>query len=117
MLRMSRLPAATTKEIDAMVALYLPRRTDFANLAKRVENEVGQHADLRTGTRPLIHSTKQREKDPDHLKDKLIRKAFEARKEGKRFSITQRNFFKKLGDLAGVRLLHIHADQLVEIHP
>ena len=65
----------------------------------------------------MIHSTKQREKDPTHLLDKLKRKASEAIEAGKPFAITKDNLFRKVGDLAGVRLLHIHADQLTRIHP
>jgi len=107
------LPAATLAEIEAMVAAYVPRRVDFAQLAARVEGELRGNADLK----PLIHSTKQREKDPDHLRDKLQRKAREARDEGKAFEINKDNLFDEIGDLAGVRILHIHADQLSKIHP
>ena len=96
-----------------MVALYTPRRADFARLAKRVENDLVEHQELR----PLIHSTKQREKDPAHLREKLTRKASEAITAGKPFGIAKDNLFKKVGDLAGVRLLHIHAEQLAKIHP
>jgi putative GTP pyrophosphokinase len=69
------------------------------------------------GLRPLIHSTKKREKDPQHLCDKLKRKAAEALAAGKSFAITKDNLFQKVGDLAGVRLLHIHTEQLARIHP
>lgn len=107
------LPPATISEIDEMVALYTPRRADFAKLATRVENDLVEHEELR----PLIHSTKQREKDPIRLRDKLKRKALEAIAAGKPFSINRDNLFKKVGDLAGVRLLHIHTEQLTKIHP
>jgi len=107
------LPKATANEIERMVDLYSKRRVEFANFAKRVESDLLDNAELR----PLIHSSKKREKDPAHLRDKLIRKATEAKKRGKRFTITETNLFKKVGDLAGVRLLHIHTDQLALIHP
>lgn len=100
-------------QIDGMVALYSRRREEFANLAQRVERDLVEHAALR----PLIHSTKRREKDPSHLRDKLKRKAIEARLSKSDFTITERNLFKRLGDLAGVRLLHIHTEQLSAIHP
>ena len=96
-----------------MVALYATNRVEFANLAKRVETDLLENAELR----PLIHSSKRREKEPDHLRDKLQRKALEAIEKGKNLNITSKNLFKKIGDLAGVRLLHIHADQLSAIHP
>ena len=107
------LPKATIKAINELVGLYTTRRADFAKLAKRVENDLVEHEDLRL----LIHSTKQREKDPTHLSDKLRRKAKAAQDAGKAFQITKGNLFKKIGDLAGVRLLHIHVDQLTKIHP
>ncbi len=107
------LPQKTVTEIGEMVALYSGHRAEFAKLAKRVENDLVEHEELR----PLIHSTKQREKDPLHLHDKLERKAIEALESKKPFTITQKNLFKRIGDLAGVRLLHIHADQLSTIHP
>lgn len=107
------LPLATINEITEMVALYTPRRTEFAQLAKRVENDLIEHEELHS----LIHSTKQREKDPAHLADKLKRRASEAVDAGKPFTITKDNFFDRIGDLAGVRLLHIHTEQLSKIHP
>src|SRR5437870_8651417 len=97
-----KLSKATKTVIDKMVAVYSPRRLDFANLAKRVENDLLEHEALR----PLIHSSKKREKDPLHLRDKLERKARDAKKAGKAFTITEKNLFKRVGDLAGVRLLH-----------
>ena len=71
-----------------MVVLYTPRRTEFANLAKRVETDLIEHDKLR----PLIHSTKKREKDPVHLSEKLKRKASEALAGGKAFAITSISF-------------------------
>src|SRR2546426_955345 len=93
------LPKKIIQQIDEMVDLYATRRVEFAKLAKRVENDLVEHEDLR----PLIHSTKQREKDPSHLRDKLKRKAVEAIEKGRPFTITKANLFKKIGDLAGVR--------------
>lgn len=107
------LPPATFAEIEGMVAVYALRRTEFANLAKRVETDLIEHDPLRL----LIHSTKKREKDPGHLLEKLKRKASEAIADGKPFTISKANLFEKVGDLAGVRLLHIHAEQLARIHP
>jgi ppGpp synthetase/RelA/SpoT-type nucleotidyltranferase len=46
-----------------------------------------------------------------------VRKALEAIEAGKPFGITKDNFLRKIGDLAGVRLLHIHVEQLAVIHP
>lgn len=107
------LPKKIVAEIEAMVTQYTKRREEFSNLAQRVERDLVEHAKLR----PLIHSTKRREKDPSNLKDKLHRKAQEALDAGKSLTITQKNLFDRVGDLAGVRLLHIHTEQLSVIHP
>ena len=107
------LPDEIESEIELMVAAYVERRTDFVKLAKRVETDFVEHDALR----PFIHSTKQREKDPTHLSDKLRRKATEAIEANKAFTITSKNLFERVGDLAGVRLLHIYTEQLTDIHP
>jgi putative GTP pyrophosphokinase len=100
-------------QIDAAVQAYVARRQDFFLLARRVETELFENRDLK----PKIHSTKAREKDPDHLREKLLRKAQLASDSKHPFDIKASNLFRKLGDLAGVRLLHIHTEQLAEIHP
>lgn len=65
---------------------------------------------------PLIHSVKRRLKDPDHLRDKLIRKIEKAEKQGRPFQITKDNLFTEINDLAGYRILHLHTRQLQKIH-
>ncbi|MCF6287318.1 MAG: RelA/SpoT domain-containing protein [Candidatus Hydrogenedentes bacterium] len=63
-----------------------------------------------------VHSLKWRVKDPNHLRDKLERKAVDAQKNGAEFSITKDNLFEKVNDLAGIRILHLHTDQFPKIH-
>src|SRR5436309_760389 len=100
-------------QIGDSVAAYEERREDFLNLADRLERDLTQNYELHS----LIHSTKRREKDPDHLRDKLMRKARAAMVDGRSFGITAKNLFREIDDLAGVRLLHIHTEQLLQIHP
>jgi putative GTP pyrophosphokinase len=64
----------------------------------------------------LVHSVKYRVKDKDHLKDKLARKAKEALERGKPFLITPENLLRKITDLAGIRLLHLHTSQFGSIN-
>ena len=109
----TKLTRTVTTTIDAAVASYIARRQVFIDLASRVERDLVEHEKLR----PLIHSTKKREKDPDHLRDKLARKAAQAMKDGKAFDISEKNLFLEFDDLAGVRLLHLHTEQLRQIHP
>ena len=58
----------------------------------------------------IVHSVKSRMKDPEHLKDKIERK----NKNGK--SIDEKNLFKEVNDLIGVRVLYLYQDQFELIH-
>ncbi|MDB6013962.1 MAG: uncharacterized protein JWL65_6212 [Gammaproteobacteria bacterium] len=64
----------------------------------------------------LFHSIRWRVKDPDHLRDKLERKADKAMKEGVAFDITTANLFERINDLAGLRLLHLHTTEFPRIN-
>lgn len=106
-------PKSVNQQIAKCVQLYSDQRTVFFNLAKRVENDLVENHNLKK----FIHSTKSREKEPDHLGDKLERKARAARALGKKLEITTSNLFKEIDDLAGVRILHINREQLRHIDP
>jgi ppGpp synthetase/RelA/SpoT-type nucleotidyltranferase len=75
--------------------------------------ELDEHEDLR----PLIHSLRSRTKDPDHLREKLVRVHQRCLKEARPFDITAENVFVRVTDLVGVRLLHLHTDQIATIDP
>ncbi len=107
----ARLPARQCRDIDAMVQRFVERRDTYAHLAKTVHMLLSEHSRLR----PHIHSVKYRVKDPDHLKRKLTQKAAQARAFGRRFDITLENLFQRIGDLAGVRILHLNTTQMEEI--
>jgi putative GTP pyrophosphokinase len=64
----------------------------------------------------LVHSVKRRVKDPDHLKDKLLRKLADCRKEKIKFDYDENSLFSNVTDLAGYRILHLHTLQLAPIH-
>ncbi|WP_420476523.1 (p)ppGpp synthetase [Noviherbaspirillum sp. ST9] len=67
---------------------------------------------LNTTTNPTIHSIKARLKDPDHLAEKIARKLSDPDAE----PITTDNFFSRITDLSGVRVLHLYQDQFPKIH-
>ncbi len=57
-----------------------------------------------------VHTIKYRIKDADHLRRKLIRKAMGD-------DVIDRNtLFDRITDLAGVRLIHLHTEQMRGIH-
>lgn len=64
---------------------------------------------------PHIHSIRWRIKERDHLKDKLMRKFIEAKTKKKPFKVTSENLLERVTDLAGLRILHLHTRQIVEI--
>jgi putative GTP pyrophosphokinase len=59
---------------------------------------------------PIVHSVKSRTKDLSHIKDKLIRKLNAGE------TITIDNFYDKITDIAGVRVLHLYQEQFSVIH-
>ncbi len=78
--------------------------TFLPNLA----NSIRTHQSLRD----LVHSVKVRAKDSDHLRDKLLRHPERLR--GTR-RVTRENLFRRISDLAGVRILHLHTKQFESI--
>lgn len=65
--------------------------------------------------KPHVHSVRWRLKDPDHLKDKLLRKIDAAKQAGKAFGITRENLLVRVTDLVGIRILHLYTRQIAEI--
>jgi len=59
---------------------------------------------------PYIHFIKYRLKEPQHLREKLIRKA----KKGD--IIDKSKLFGKITDLAGIRIIHLHTSQMEAMH-
>jgi ppGpp synthetase/RelA/SpoT-type nucleotidyltranferase len=108
----STLTAAETAEIHRAVEFFAANTNRFDTLAQNLLNVLVNDKRLNK----LIHSSKYRVKDPDHLQDKLFRKAIEAKSKGHRPSITAANLYTSVGDLAGVRLLHLHTQQFRAIH-
>lgn len=60
-----------------------------------------------------IHFIKSRVKDPRSLTDKLVRLA----QADSSVTIDSSNIFDRVTDLAGVRIIHLHSDQLAKLHP
>jgi ppGpp synthetase/RelA/SpoT-type nucleotidyltranferase len=58
---------------------------------------------------------RSRLKDPDRLRDKLLRKLKEARDKRKSLGITPDNLLLKINDLVGVRILHLYTRQIQRI--
>lgn len=107
------LGTSIIQQIDAAVQSYIPKIPDYITLAQKVNNDFVEKEEFKK----LIHSSKFRHKDPKHLRNKLKREAYDALKKGKEFDITRKNVFSKVNDLAGVRFLHLHTQEMENIHP
>lgn len=97
---------------DELVELYYRQSYLFEQFKNAVVDCFKLEPSLNQTKNPTIHSIKSRLKDPEHLRDKLIRKSSEP----DQTQITPENFFSRITDLAGVRILHLYQDQFYEIH-
>lgn len=107
-----KLTAKERSLLDSLVNTYKDQQ-------ELVNSMLTQLRDLVVGRRDLmryVHSLRWRLKDPAHLRDKLERKVTEAKIAGKSFSITPDNLLFKINDLAGIRILHLHTSQIVDIN-
>lgn len=77
---------------------------------RSVESDFLSEPALNSGTPAVIHSTRSRLKDEDHLAKKIVRKRIDGR------DINVGNFLSCITDLAGLRVLHLHQSQFSEIH-
>lgn len=113
---MSKLSASRIRALEAAVSHYEGLRTDFDREGRYLLDQLTNDARLK----PFIHSGKYRTKDPAHLIEKLIRKELERKslaKEVRPPLVSAKNILDRVGDLAGVRLLHLHTKQMANIHP
>ncbi len=65
---------------------------------------------LSLGPLPIVHSVKKRMKNREHLREKIERKSNPER------IIDGTSLSNEVTDLTGVRVLHIHQDQMSLIH-
>ena len=102
--------------VSSLLDLYGSQRSMIRNflgsLDTFISGAIGDGGQLSE----LVHSVKFRMKDPSHLRAKLFRKMDEDRAKGKQFGINRDNFFLKVNDLGGYRILHLHTSQAREIH-
>lgn len=99
--------------ITSIVDHFKTNRHLFENFANALMGYLQNYAPLRE----QIQFIKHRIKDPEHLRDKLKRKAEKARQDGSSFDIDVSNLFESITDLAGIRIIHLHTEQFRAIHP
>ena len=108
----AKLTKSTTKSINTAVS-------EFKVSVPKIESAaigIVEQLKVADGLIDTVHFIKHRVKDPDHLTDKLIRKAIKAKSEGVDFDVDAKSLFKKVTDLIGIRILHLHTSQLPGMH-
>lgn len=92
--------------LSAILQRISERQFEFQLFTEGVRDFFLKHPDLSLATSPPIHSVKWRMKSSSHLEEKLLRKDTPER------PITPDNVFREITDLGGVRVLHLHQEQL-----
>jgi len=97
-------------DIPSLIDIYKKNRRLYELFLKSVESDFLSEISLNSGTPTVIHSTRSRLKDEDHLAQKILRKRADGR------DINVGNMLSCITDLAGLRVLHLHQSQFGEIH-
>lgn len=99
-----------TEQAAFATRAYADQKHIFQRFLNGVVDTFSLEPSLNEYGNPIIHSIKSRLKDEAHLQKKLERKSDIEN------PITEDNIFDRITDLAGVRVLHLHQDQLEIIH-
>jgi len=110
---MDRIPEDIKARIEELKKYYIEniefvdtvRRSIFAAIRDDIE------------LKKIYHTVKSRNKDPESFKHRLERIFYQYKKSGKEFDITKENLFDTITDVAGIRILHIHTEQILQIKP
>jgi ppGpp synthetase/RelA/SpoT-type nucleotidyltranferase len=99
------------KLIEDLVQHYRESLPGFKTFASVLRKQILGSPELRKH----IRFVRVRVKDPDHLRDKLYRKLKECTDKGWAFRYSKGNLFVKINDLAGLRIIHLHTQQIIPI--
>jgi putative GTP pyrophosphokinase len=94
-------------EWDALEKIY----KDYVRLRPSLQPTLN-YVREQLGTIDKVHSIKARLKDPEHLIEKIIRKASDAPEQAP----TSDNYREKIPDLVGIRALHLFKSDWASIH-
>jgi ppGpp synthetase/RelA/SpoT-type nucleotidyltranferase len=107
----SPFPPPDTALVDACLAAFVAHLHTVRVFGNGVREFFSSHPELNAGDPPPIHSVRSRAKDPEHLREKIVRKKVRENRD-----ITPDNLLEQVTDLFGVRVLHIYLQQVVPIH-
>ena len=95
--------------IDSAVRFFESNRASFDVLVESLRACLSEDDELQN----MIHFIKHRVKAAESLRAKLRRLA--GKDDGK--TIDESNLFRRITDLAGLRIIHLHTDQIARMHP
>ena len=104
------------RRIDRAISHFNQNRHLFENVAQSLVGCFRSYPELEE----FMHFIKWRVKSEDSLRAKLQRKTIESKREPKQSReefIDKSNLFDKVVDLAGVRIIHLHTEQMCQVHP
>ncbi|MYA16817.1 MAG: RelA/SpoT domain-containing protein [Gammaproteobacteria bacterium] len=113
--RRATLTKRDERQIDRALGHFMGQRHLFTNLAQSLVGHLTADPDLGQ----LIHFIKWRVKDEASLRHKLQKQVLENKarpKDEREAPINENNVFERIVDLAGIRILHLHTEQMRYIH-
>ena len=105
------MSAESNIALDELIHQYEEQLPRFERIREVLHGDIESWASLR----PLLHSVRSRVKDPQHLRDKIIRKADKYCNRDGRLILTIENLPFMLNDLVGVRVIHLYTRQFAAI--
>src|SRR5260370_8117507 len=108
-----RLTRSEVKLVDTLILTYQKHRDQIDLFRNQLLIALASSADLSEA----VHSIRSRLKDPEHLRDKLVRKLRQCNQEKRAFDIRPESLLIKVNDLGGVRILPLYTIQFRTIYP
>lgn len=93
-----------------VIELLEENDTAYDYFCRRIISLLERNPELRLGGMDCVHSIRYRKKSKSSIRDKCRRKS------EKGLVVNSENFFSEIEDYYGIRLLHLHLDQLPTIH-
>lgn len=109
----SELTEDDLRRIDGATRRFADNRRLFEMAAEALNDCLLRDA----GLREFIHFMKYRIKEPDSLRAKLKRRTLSRERGSVEDAIDASNLFERVTDLAGLRIIHLHTEQLNRMHP
>jgi putative GTP pyrophosphokinase len=98
------------EQLSEIVSTYINGQHLFTRFMNAVVDTFRLEPSLNQYGNQIIHTIKYRLKDPNHLRDKILRKW------NADDPITTENLYARITDLIGVRVLHLYQDQFPYLH-